>query len=266
MTDWLGLDKLSLSTDRPSGYIPSPPASLLERVRDFGPIEPVVVRPIANNKFEILANAETWVAAGRAGLHEVPVLIRDDLDDELASEIVRSHYGQKSRNAIDEAKHFESQLAAFGGRKRRGAIGKLATAIGRSRPYIAHSLRLLTLSAEIQELIQRGALSAGQARPLVSIRDRVSQGQVARSIVANKLTARAAEQLANTMKNSKSAINSKKRTTDTEKSADIKRFERQVSEVIGSRFSLENGRAIIDYDGNLEVLQGIVERLGYRGT
>lgn len=265
MTDWLGLEKLSLSTSRPSGYVPTPTASLQERVKDFGPIEPVVVRPIANNKFEILANAETWVAAGRAGLHEVPVLIRDDLDDGLAREIVLTHYGPKIRNAIDEAKRFEDQLVGFGGRKRRGAVGKLAVAIGRSRPYIAHSLRLLTLPAEIQDFIIQGALSAGQARPLISIRDRASQVQVAQAIVANKLTARAAEELANRIKNSETTIKSKKTPTGTEKSADTKRFERQVSEVIGTRFSLENGQAIIDYDGNLDVLQGIVERLGYRG-
>jgi len=266
MTDWLGLEKLSLSASRPSGYIPTPTASLQDRVNEFGPIEAVVVRSIGNNKFEILANAETWVAAGRAGLHEVPVLMRDDLDDGMVREIVRAHYGPKTRNAIDEAKSFQYQLEAFGGLKRRGAVGKLAVVIGRSRTYIAHSLRLLTLPADIQELIKRGTLSAGQARPLVSIGSRASQLQAAHAIVAKKLTARAAEELANKIKNSEPTRKSKNTTGVTETSADTQRFERQMSELIGTQFSLENGRAIIDYDGNLDVLQGIIERLGYRGA
>lgn len=266
MTDWLGLEKLRLSSSRPTGYVPNPTASQLERVKNHGPIEPVVVRAMADSKFEILANAETWVAAGRAGFHEVPVVVRDDLDEDMAREIVRSHYGSNKRNAIDEAKNFEDQLEAFGGRRRRGAVGRLAIAIGRPRPYIAHSLRLLTLPAEIQDLIERGTLSAGQARPLVSIGNRAKQIKAARIIIENRLTTREAERLASKMKSGQTANESKQTTQVADKSADTKHFERQVSEVIGAQFSLENGRAIIDYSGNLDVLQGIVERLGYRDS
>ncbi|RLA52452.1 MAG: hypothetical protein DRR42_07480 [Gammaproteobacteria bacterium] len=264
MTDWLGIEKLHLSPSKPDGYVPRPTASLLDRVKDHGPIEPVVVRPVANDKYEILANAETWVAAGRAGFHEVPVTIRDDIDEHTAQDIVQSYYGGTKGSAIDEAKHFEDQLAAFGGINCRGAVGKLAVAIGRSRPYIAHSLRLLTLPAEVQELIEKGVLSAGQARPLVSISNRANQVKAARTIIADKLTARAAEKLASNIRNGETTTKPEKTRNVTEKSADTRRFERQVSAVIGAQFSLENGRAIIDYSGSLDVLQGIVERLGYR--
>ncbi len=264
MTDWLSLEKLHLSHRKPDGYVPRPTASLLERVKAYGPIEPVVVRPVANNQYEILANAETWVAAGRAGFREVPVTVRDDIDEHTARDIVQSHYGGTRENAIDEAKHFQDQLAAFGGHNRRGAVGKLAGAIGRPRPYIAHSLRLLTLPPVVQELIEKGMLSAGQARPLVSISNRANQEKAAQTIIANKLTAREAEKLAGKIKNGETTTESKQTSKSIEKSADTRRFERQVSEVIGAHFSLENGRAIIDYSGSLDVLQGIVERLGYR--
>lgn len=264
MMDWLGLEKLHLSQSKPDGYVPRPTASLLERVRAHGPIEPVVVRPVANNEYEILANPETWVAAGRAGFHEVPVTVRDDIDEQTAWGIVQSHYGSTRENPIDEAKHFEDQLATFGGHNRRGAVGKLAGAIGRPRPFIAHSLRLLTLPSEVQKLIEKGMLSAGQARPLVSIRNRANQVKAAQTIIANKLTVRATEKLANKIKNGETTTTSKRTSNTTQKSADIRHFERKVSEVIGAQFSLENGRAIIDYSGSLDVLQGIVERLGYR--
>jgi ParB family chromosome partitioning protein len=145
-------------------------------------------------------------------------------------------------------------------------VGQLAITIGRPRPYIVHSLRLLTLPTEIQDLVERGALSAGQARPLVSLGNRAMQLKAARQIIENKMTARESERLARKLKSGKSVNDENQTNQVASKSADTKHFERQVSEVIGTPFSLENGRAIIDYSGNLDVLQGIVERLGYRGS
>ncbi len=266
MSDWLDIDRLQLSHHKPPEYVPKPSATLLDRVRDFGLVEPVVVRPIGQGRYEILANAEAWVAAGRAGLHKIPVNVREDLDEEEARDIVVEHYGVQARSVLDDARYFEEQLAFFGGSKRRGAITKLAVASGRSRPYIAHSLRLLALPHEIQNWVQAGRLSAGQVRPLVAIADRATQLRLARSIMTKRLTAREAEALARATRAGEAKLAPEKPPNKRGKDADTKRFEQRVSDTIGAEFRLENGRAIIDYCNDLDVLQGIVERMGYRGA
>lgn len=238
----------------------------MDQVRSLGPIQPVVVRPLPHRKFEILANAETWVAAGRAGIAEVPVSILEDLDDESANKIVRANCAAASGNAIDEAYCFEEQLAAFGGRKTRGSTGKLAVTICRSRPFIAHSLRLLDLPQDIQDLIRCGKLSAGQARPLIAIGDRRVQRRLADEIIKNKMTARNCELLVKGHRTANPKTSSRNGPGSPSKDPNTRRFEQQVSEVIGCKFELKGGRAVIDFGGNLEVLEGVVERLGYRGN
>lgn len=265
MDDWLDLERLVLSADKPSGYVPTPTSSLMERVRDHGPIQPVVVRPLSGGQFEILANAETWVAAGRAGLHRVPVTVRDDIHDQEARDIVRSHYAETERSPIDEARYFVDQLEMFGGQHRRGAVGKLAKLLGRSRSSIAHSLRLLRLPNAVQQLIQDGRLSPGQSRPLVSLRDPNMQKRVAELIVSQNLSSRGVERLIRNFRTTKTITQQSGSEVPPKKTADELRFERQVSDLIGARFTLDEGKAVINYAGNLDVLQGIVERLGYRG-
>ena len=117
----------------------------------------MVVRPIAGGRYEILSNPEAWVATGRAGRHEVPVVIRDDLSTELAAEIVREQYGdRRAPSAIDEAQRFLDELQALGGPGRRGAISRVAAAAGRARAYVAHALRLLELPEDMQALVRQG--------------------------------------------------------------------------------------------------------------
>lgn len=265
--DMLGLHELKLSDSRPPGFIAKAPASLIDRIRDHGAIEPVVVRPLPAGGYEILSNTDTWIAAGELKLTNVPVIIRDDLDDDEAAQIVQDHYVLRHRNPIDEARYFEARLERFGGQKSRGAISKLAFHLNRPRPYIAHSLRLLKLPGQIRDMIATGVLSAGQARPLVSVNDRSLQLSLAKKIAADELSARQAEALAKSAKSGDTeiapAVSGAPATTQS-KSPDILRLERLVSQAIGTQFLLEGDRAVINFFGDYEVLEGILEKLGVR--
>ena len=263
VTERLPIDLLQLSDARPAGFITRASPELIERVRRHGPIDPVVVRPIAGGRYEILSNPEAWVATGRAGRHEVPVVIRDDLSSEIAAEIVREQYGdRRAASAIDEAQRFMDELQALGGAGRRGAISQVAAAAGRARAYVAHALRLLELPEDIQTLVRRGVLSPGHVRPLVSLRDPVLQRRLARTMVDERLSVRAAERL----------VRGSRTTTATAPAAatsdatDLRRLESRMTELIGCPFQVDPkaGRATIQYFGDLEILQGVLERLGYQ--
>jgi len=265
--DMLGTHELKLSGSRPPGFIPQPTPSLLERIRDHGAIEPVVVRPLPAGGYEILSNPETWLAAGELELPNVPVVIRDDLDDEQAAQVVQDHYVLRHRNPIEEARYFEARLERFGGQKSRGAVTKLAFHLKRPRPYIAHAIRLLKLPAQIQGMIATGELSAGQARPLISINDRALQLSLAKKIAADQLSARQAEALAKSVKSGDAEIapaDSVTSPTTQSKSPDVLRLERLVSQAIGTEFVLEGDRAVIKFFGNNEILEGILNKLGVR--
>jgi ParB family chromosome partitioning protein len=265
VTDRLPIDLLQLSDARPAGFIPRASPELIERVRRHGPIDPVVVRPIAGGRYEILSNPEAWVATGRAGRHEVPVVIRDDLSTELAAEIVREQYGdRRAPSAIDEAQRFMDELQALGGPGRRGAISRVAAAAGRARAYVAHALRLLELPEDIQALVRQGVLSPGHVRPLVSLRDPVLQRRLARTMVDERLSVRAAERLVRGSRTTTPVATAA--AAPSSDATDLRRLESRMTELIGCPFQVDPkaGRATIQYFGDLEILQGVLERLGYQ--
>lgn len=262
--DTIGIEELTLSPHRPAGFVATPPASLLEKLQDHGVIEPIVARPSTDGRYEILANPEIWVAAGKVGLTRVPVVVRRDLDDDEAAEIVRTHYGSTRRNPVDEAKYFASRLEQLGGRKKHGAITKLSVLTGHKRPYIAHSLRLLKLPEQVKELIRTGQLSAGQARPLISVADRAAQLELARKASREGLSARQVEARAKSIRNGGNAVSAAPPVQNHKptKSADIVHLERLVSEAIGTEFVIEGDKAVINFFGNLEILEGVLNRIG----
>lgn len=268
--DRIAIDKLCLSDAKPEGFVPKPSPSLKRRIEVHGVVDPIIVRPLGNTeRFEILSNPETWVAAGQVGLHQVPVLIRDDLNAEGAAAIVQDHYGATTNSPIDEAETFLEQLQRCGGRDQRGAITKLSTLTGRPRPYIAHALRLLKLPEIIREYIRAGRMTAGHARPLVGLGSRTAQIYIAKKIIAERLTVRATEALVRAHRTSKEnsdiqkPATQKSNDTAVEKSADIRQLEQAITNLLGCRFELRGNEAVIDYYGNIEILEGVLKKLGY---
>jgi ParB family chromosome partitioning protein len=257
----VGIEQLHLSPARPPGFIPRPTPALRRRIAKHGVLEPVVVRRVGREGYEILSNPASWIAAGQAGLHTVPVFIREGLSDAEAAAIVLDHYQSAALNAIDEAQGFDDQLQELGGHGQYGAIARLAVRVGRSRTYVAHALRLLALPESIQDLVRSGKLSPGQARPLVTVRGAALQTMLARKILAEGLSARAAEALALEHRHPGSTAAAPARGVID---PNVQRLEQAVTELIGSPFAIRGNEAVFNFFGNYEVLEGLLRRLGYR--
>ena len=267
MANRAGIEQLYLSPSRPRGPLPEVSASLQRLVEAHGPIDPIVVRP-HGPRYEILSNVETWLAAQRAGWREVSIDIRDDITDEDARAILALTSGAGRCDPIEEARQLEAQLEGLcaGHRRRRhGAITILARTLGKSRAHISHTLRLLKLPVRIQHLVARGELSAGHARALVTVKDQRRQARLAERIIRQRLSVREAEAAAQGHRISHAGI-PRYHHDDLTSNADpdIRRLETTLSDTLGSttRVDTKTGRLIIHFGRNLEVLQGLLERLG----
>ena len=260
MARWAGIEELHLSPLRPPGPLPEVPSSLARLVDSHGPVDPVVVRSRPRG-YEILSNAETWLAAQRGGWHEVPIEIRDEIEDAEAAEILRLSNRSQGSDPIEEARQFDAELARRcpDGRRPHGAITRLARERGRTRSYVAHALRLLKLPPQIQHYVASGRLSAGHARALVTLRDARRQERVAERILREGLSVRATEALVQGRGRARAGGDHSKRDDP-----DIRRLERDLSEALGSatRVDTRGGRLVIHYGNNLGVLEGVLERLG----
>ena len=158
---------------------------LAQSVKKNGLIQPIVVRRKKSGGYEIIAGERRWLAAQKAGLHEVPVVILK-LDDIQSLELaIIENIQREDLNSIEEAKGYERLVKEF-----NYDHEKLAKFIGKSRSHISNTLRLLTLPQEVIKLVDEGKLTAGQIRPLVG---RFNAVELAHSIIKNKLSARSIE-------------------------------------------------------------------------
>ena len=267
MADWAGIGQLYLSPARPRRSLPEVSPSLQRLVDAHGPIDPVVVRP-QGARYEILSNVETWLAAQRAGWRKVPIEIRDDVTDADAEAILALAGGAGRRDPIEEARYLKEQLerlCAGDRRRRHGAVTRLAAMLGKSRTEISHALRLLKLPPRIQQLVATGQLTAGHARALVTIQDARRQRRLAEKIIRDELSVREAEAAAQGRRISRTRrVHHWSDDSVFSEDPDIRRLETALTDTLGSltRIDTEGGRLIIHYAGNLDILQGLLERLG----
>ena len=160
---------------------------LSKSIKNNGIIQPIAVRSDKNNpgSYEIIAGERRWLAAQKAGLHEVPITIMDLDDSEVLEVAIVENIQREDLNVIEEAKGFERLKDEFGYDQER--IAKL---MGKSRSHISNTLRLLTLPSDVINMIQSNELTAGQARPLVGMPNASS---IAEEIVSKKMSARSIE-------------------------------------------------------------------------
>jgi ParB family transcriptional regulator, chromosome partitioning protein len=225
--------------------------NLAKSLRDKGLLQPLVVRPRADGSFEIVAGERRWRASQRAGLHDIPVLIRE-LDDRETLEIALIENVQRSDlNALEEARAYRQLLEQYSYTQQQ-----LADAIGKSRSHIANTMRLMSLPQSIQDQIETGALTAGHARSLIATEQ---PEELAEKIVRLNLSVRQAEDLARglTLKTVKAA--------KLEKDADTKALEKTLTEALGLGVVISHkgdagGAVQISYK-TLEQLEEISRRL-----
>jgi ParB family transcriptional regulator, chromosome partitioning protein len=163
---------------------------LAASIREVGLLQPVVVRKVMPGRFELVMGERRWRACQRAGLEHVPAIVRGTPDDELLREALMENLHREQLNPLDEAAAYQQLLDDFS-----ATHDELARRVGRSRPHISNTIRLLQLPPAVQRRVAAGVLGAGHARALLSLADPQEQDHLAHRIVAEGLSVRAVEEI-----------------------------------------------------------------------
>jgi ParB family chromosome partitioning protein len=230
-------------------------SELAESIRQKGLVQPILVRADASvpGAFEIVAGERRWRAAQRAGLHQVPVIVRDLGDQEVLELAIIENVQRADLNALEEAGGYRDLIERYGYTQ-----DKLAEVIGKSRSHVANTLRLLKLPESVQQLMLTGKISAGHGRAMVGRNDAEA---IAQKVLAEDLTVRDVEALVQEEAHVEASVPRRPR----EKDADTRAFEKEVADLLGLRVEIkrgsgESGRLVIKY-GNFDQLDYIRQRL-----
>jgi ParB family transcriptional regulator, chromosome partitioning protein len=161
---------------------------LAESIRIVGLLQPVVVRSIMPGHFEIVMGERRWRACQQAGLTHVPAIVRRTQDDDMLRDALLENLHRQQLNPLEEAAAYQQLLDDFG-----TTHEELARRLGRSRPHISNTLRLLQLPPDVQNRVAAGVLTAGHARALLGLSDSSAQARLAKRIIAEGLSVRAVE-------------------------------------------------------------------------
>ena len=240
---------------------------LAQSLRDKGLLQPLVVRPRAEGEgYEIVAGERRWRAAQRAGLHELPVLIRVVSDGEALEIALVENIQRSDLNALEEARAYAQLIEQFAYTQLQ-----LAEAVGKSRSHIANTLRLLQLPESVRAQVEQGMLTAGHARTLVAADD---PQLLAERIVKLGLSVREAEELARRPAEQQQAqgpgqdVGQSLGRQQAEKDPNVRALEEALSQALGLEVAVEDrgragGRVVIRYR-TLEQLDEICARLSRR--
>lgn len=223
---------------------------LAASIREKGIIQPIVVRPSGDRSYEIVAGERRWRAAQRAGLHEVPVVVVELTEREALEVAIIENVQRADLNPLEEAQGYEALMAQF-----EYTQSDLARVIGKSRPHIANTLRLMKLPDGVKAYLADGRISAGAARALLSHDD---PERLARQILEKGLTVRDVEALGK----AKAALT---RPAPPEKDPDTRALEKRLADALGLAVSLqakgETGEVRIRFT-DLDQLDHLCRKLG----
>ena len=223
---------------------------LTHSIKERGVIQPIIARPskLSDGKYEIIAGERRWLASQNAGLHEVPVVILNVDDVKSLEFAIVENVQRQDLNPIEEARGYQRLVDDFNYNQE-----KLSKFIGKSRSYIANSLRLLSLPDEVLSMVEQGDLSAGHARSLINLNNSV---EVAKKIIQKKLSVRQSEILARQYRYKNFKLVSKK-------DSNILNLQKILEEKTGLNVSVNNkknntGTISFEYQ-NLEQLDKLID-------
>ncbi|NVJ51730.1 MAG: ParB/RepB/Spo0J family partition protein [Gammaproteobacteria bacterium] len=230
---------------------------LAESIKAQGIIQPIVVRPVAKDKYEIIAGERRWRASQLAKLAEVPVLVKEVPDEAAIAMALIENIQREDLNAIEEATALQRLMDEFGLTHQQAA-----DAVGKSRTTVTNLLRLLQLSEACRTMLERGDIEMGHARALLSL-DKLQQSELARVVVAKGLTVRETEKLVRKTINPVKVNNPVK-----EEDPHINKLEQQIADKFGAPVSIQHsprgkGKLILSYN-NLDELDGILSNMGLK--
>ena len=169
-------------------------AELITSIKEVGLLQPIVVRQVGPGRYELIMGERRWRACREAGLDSIPAIVRATADEKLLLDALLENLHRAQLNPLEEAAAYDQLLKDF-----NCTHDQLADRIGRSRPQVSNTLRLLKLSPTVQRRVAAGVLSAGHARALLSIEDSEEQDKLAHRIVAEGLSVRAVEEIVTLM-------------------------------------------------------------------
>jgi len=209
------LAEIPIGSVRPNSFQPRKAfdeetlADLTASVRELGVLQPILVRPVDDDRFEIIAGERRWRAAKRAGLQTIPAIIKEVTDAASLEQAVVENLHRQDLNALEEAAAYQQLIEDF-----HLTHDELAARVGKSRAAISNTLRLFQLPPTIQRLVAEGQLSAGHARALLGTPDRAFQESLAKRAVSESLSVRAVEDAVRTRNELGAAVPSGDGTPD----------------------------------------------------
>jgi ParB family transcriptional regulator, chromosome partitioning protein len=163
---------------------------LAASITEVGLLQPVVVRKLGGGNYELVMGERRWRASQRAGLEYIPAIVRETPDTEMLRDALLENLHRQQLDPLEEAAAYQQLLDDFG-----ATHEQLAQKVGRSRPHISNTLRLLNLPPTVQKRLAAGVISAGHARPLLTLGDPLAQERLAQRIVAEGLSVRSVEEI-----------------------------------------------------------------------
>ena len=228
---------------------------LAESIRQQGIIQPIVVRSLGEDSYEIIAGERRWRAAQIAQLDKVPAIIRNVEDDAAVAMALIENIQRENLNAMEEATALQRLQDEF-----ELTQSEVAEAVGKSRSTVTNLLRLINLTDEVKLMLEHGDLEMGHGRAMLSL-DQERQVQVARQVESKSLSVRQTEALVRRLLEEKPKAQAKKSKPD----ADISRLQENLSEKVGAEVSVQHsntgkGKLIIKYN-SLDELDGILTHI-----
>ncbi len=212
---------------------------LAQSIKQHGVLQPLLVRPIPSGGYQLVAGERRWRACRIAGLTKVPVVIKELTDTETMEIAIIENLQREDLNPIEEAEGLQALIDKCGYTQE-----EVAASVGKSRPAIANSLRLLKLPEEVREMTQKGEISAGHARALLAFDNEAMMLEAAKNIVSKKMTVRDVERLAKIKE-----TNEPRRRRTRRRDSFYDEVELSLSETLGRKVKVYTGRG----SGTLEI-------------
>jgi len=234
--------------------------TLADSIKTQGIMQPILVREISVDKYEIIAGERRWRASQIAGLAEVPVLVREIADESALAMALIENIQRENLNPLEEAQGIKRLIDEFA-----MTHEKAAEAVGRSRVAVSNLLRLLSLSMPVQELLIQNKLDMGHARALIGL-DAAQQIMLANKVIHQDLSVREVEKFVQQMTQQKQNIKNKQVNTNTNQ--DLQRLQETLAGQLGMSVSIQHqengkGKLVIQYQ-NLDELDHLFKRLGVK--
>jgi ParB family chromosome partitioning protein len=228
---------------------------LMVSIKEIGILQPPVVREVSGGRYELIMGERRYRAAKAVGLKTIPVIIRQTPDNELLREALIENIHRSQLNPLEEGAAYAQLLSDF-----NCTHEELATKLGRSRPHLSNTMRLLTLPQAVQKRVALGIISAGHARALLGLTDAAEIEKLANRIVAENLSVRSVEEIISTGGSGKKSTKRKSRSGNPE----LNEIAEELGDYLDTRVKIEGsagkGKIVIEYSGGQD-LQRIIKEI-----